>query len=345
MVPWLERPTLDIDLARPIRHLFDQVPAAAITAGRDLLAAVIRELPPSALWLAHAIRWRTANRFQREAVSLARLVGADWRAVMLANVSYDLVLARLGCSTVALPTPGGPVLARNMDWWPEEVLARSSYLVRYHRAGALRFANAGWPGAIGVVTGLSGRGFALALNAVSCPEPFRKTGFPVLLHLRRVLEDARDFQEALTLISRQRLTTSALVTLVGRDNSQRVVIERTPTRHALRWPRNGEALVATNDYRLLARPQAQDGPEIYRTTCHRYEALVDFFAGHRSSQQVSDAALLYILSDPSVIQGITAQHIIMRPRSGEIRLLVPRHLVSESEAESSLDSPVSHPVQ
>jgi hypothetical protein len=228
---------------------------------------------------------------------------------------------------VALPTPSGPVVARNMDWWPEDILAQASYLIRCSQYGALQYANAGWPGAIGVVTGLSARGFAIVLNAVTSPEGIRKTGYPVLLHLRRVLEDARDFDDALAMLSEQTLTASALVTLVGARNEQRVVIERTPTRHAHRLPEGDEPLVATNDYRLLFRPETHEGPVIYQTTCSRYAALCRFFAGHRPDQEVEDAALLYILSDATVIQSITAQHIILRPRQGTTRLFVPRRLM------------------
>jgi hypothetical protein len=335
MVPWVERPTLDIDLAEPPSRRFAAIPTEAFALGRRLLDAVLREVPRGVRLAADWVRLRTGGRFQAEAVSLARQVNAGWRDVMLANISYDLVLASLGCSTVALPTPGGPVVARNMDWWPEDLLARASYLVRCRRAGALQFANAGWPGAIGVVTGLSARGFAVVLNAVLSPEGVRKTGYPVLLHLRRVLEDARDFDDALQMLCRQTLAAPALVTLAGTRNEQRVVVERTPTRHALRWPRGGEPLVATNDYRLLDRPQTHAGPEIYQTTCSRHDALCRFFAGHRPDHEVEDAALLYILADPTVIQGITAQHIILRPRTREVRLFVPRRLLGEAAGETA----------
>jgi hypothetical protein len=228
---------------------------------------------------------------------------------------------------VALPTPSGPVVARNMDWWPEDILAQTSYLIRYSDGGEFQFANAGWPGAVGVVTGLSARGFALVLNAVTSPEGIRRTGYPVLLYLRRVLEDAQDFDEALTLLSEQTLTAPALITLVGTHNEQRVVIERTPRRYAHRWPEGDGPLVATNDYRVLFRPEARDDSVLYRTTCSRYDALCWFFARHRPDQDVEDAALLYILSDPAVIQGITAQHIILRPRQATTRLFVPRRLL------------------
>jgi hypothetical protein len=330
MVPWIERPTVDLDLATPIGRLYDALPADVFHAGRSLLAVVMRDIPRPARALAYLVNLRTGGRFHREAVSLARQVEADWREVILANISYDLVLATFGCSTVVLPTPSGPVVARNMDWWPEDALARASYLFRYFKDGKLRYANAGWPGAIGVVTGLSGRGFAIVLNAVISSEGSSKTGYPVLLHLRRVLEDAEDFDAALKMLAQQHLASPALVTLVGSDNGQRVVIERTPTRHALRWANREEPLVATNDYRLLYKPVTRAGTEIYETTCGRYEALCRFFAGHLADQEVNDAALLYTLSDPTVIQTITAQHIIMRPRTGEIQLFVPRRLLGDS---------------
>jgi hypothetical protein len=324
MVPWLERPTLDIDLAQPMNQRFAAVPTEAFATSHRLLDSVLREVPALARFFADGARVRTGNRFQAEAVAMAQRVGTSWRDVMLANLSYDLTLTKLSCSTVALPTPSGPVVARNMDWWPEDLLAQASYLVRYRHGAELRFANAGWPGAIGVVTGLSGRGFALVLNAVTCPEGIRKTGYPVLLHLRRVLEDARDFDQALTMLSEQTLAAPALLTLVGTKNEQRVVIERTPTRHVLRWPHGDEPLLTTNDYRLLFQPQPGEGPEIHQTSCSRYDSLCRFLAGHRADQEVQDSALLYILSDPTVIQSITAQHIIMRPRQGEVHLWVPR---------------------
>jgi hypothetical protein len=329
MVPWVERPTIEIDLARPVARRYADVPPDARAAGRRILAAVLREAPPSARYLAYGVRLRTGGRFQEEASALARLNGADWRDVLLANVSYDLVLAYFGCSTVALPTPSGPVVARNMDWWPEDVLAQCSYLIRCSHGGAFQFANAGWPGAIGVVTGLSARGFAVVLNAVLSPEGLCKTGYPVLLHLRRVLEDAASFETALKMLAEQRLAAPALFTLVGSRNEERVVVERTPTRHALRWAEADAPLVATNDYRQLAAPVAGGGgaAEIYQTTCGRYEALTRFFARHRPDREVEDTALLYVLSDPEVIQGITAQHILLRPRQGTVRLFVPRRLL------------------
>ncbi|MFM9960453.1 MAG: hypothetical protein ACKV2Q_04425 [Planctomycetaceae bacterium] len=67
-------------------------------------------------------------------------------------------------------------------------------MIRFTRGGELAFANAGWPGAVGIVSGLSARGFAVALNAVGGGSDM--LGYPVLLHLRRVIEEAPDFDGA-----------------------------------------------------------------------------------------------------------------------------------------------------
>lgn len=333
-VPWVESCAWDVDGNLPVSRRFAGVPPDVLPHARRFLAGLQQAFPSRRRFLADLVRLRTLNRFHAETVALARLLDTHWRDVMLANLGYDFTLSVMGCSTVALPTPSGPVLARNVDFQPEDLLARASWVVRYHRDGQLRWANAGWPGAIGAVSGLSGRGFAVALNAVLCPEAFCKTGYPVLLQIRRVLEDAADFDTALAWLAETRLTAPALLTLVGSENDQRVVIERTPRRYALRWARFDDALIATNDYRLLYKPQASEWAEIYRTTCQRYNYLEWSFRNHQPRQEAPPAKLLYVLTDENIRQSITAQHVVMRPRTGTIQSFVPRALVEDLFASS-----------
>jgi hypothetical protein len=326
MLPWVERPTIVIDLGRSARDRAAQIPDDAVGHSRNLLDAIRKEVPDRAIHLAHLVRLRLLGRFMPEVRAASRRIGADWRYVMIANVSYDLLLSQLGCSTVALATPAGPILARNMDWWPEDLLARASYLIRGERSGKLRVAIAGWPGASGVVTGISANGFALALNAVLAPGGTDYAGYPVLLFLRQVLDQAPSFAAARRWLCQKRLATGALVTLVGRDNSERVVIERTPTRHACREPEGNEPLITTNDYRKMnATPKAT--MPLIDSACSRYDRLLDLLAMVKPMRPVSDEELLYGLTDPGVMQNITAQHVIMRPREDSARLFVPRRFL------------------
>lgn len=327
MVPWSERPTLTFDMD-VLRHATQApFPAEAIAAAKGLFHEIQAHIPPKARLLAYLLALRTGNRFGAEFKHAARWIDADPRDVALANLSYDLVVGVLGCSTVVLPTTEGPVIARNMDWQPERAMAKASYLLRHEHRGQWLFTHANTLGASGVVTGLSAKGFAIILNAAIAPDPLCKTGYPVLLHVRRVLEDATDFDDALARLSQQRLTVGALFTLVGTRNEQRVVIERTPKRHALRWGVPGEALLTTNDYRLLDDGANANDPWLLgQTSCGRYDRLQALTA-QRSTNVPSDHELLYWLTDHQVQQTITAQHIIIRPAQGTIRLFVPHDLL------------------
>ena len=329
-VPWIESPVVDIDYGLSIVDRYLELPEQIATQGRRLLAELLQHLPDTAAAVAPIAAETTANRFQPEIASLAKAVGADEQDILIANLSYDLALSLFGCSTVALPTPSGPIVARNMDWPQEKILAQSSCLLKYMQHGKLKFANAGWPGAVGVVTGLSVNGFAIVLNAVNSPEGTNWNGYPVLLHIRRVLEDATDFDDALEQLSQQKLTSSALITLVGTENQQRVVIERTASRYALRWAEPDRPLVTTNDYRLLYKPATSAGSEIYQTTCHRFDYLTSYFEDHTPDLNPCFDEMLFVLTDPNVVQSITAQHIVLRPAINDVKLFVPRKFVSDS---------------
>lgn len=325
MIPWIECPSLDLELDVSPEERVRAVPDELLERSRQLLAAVQAEISGGQRWLADAVHLRTGYRFLEEMKANANQLGVDWRDLTLANLSYELVVGMFACSTIALPTATGPVLARNMDFWPEKWLARASTLIRFTRGGELAFVNAGWPGAVGIVSGLSARGFAVALNAVGGGSDM--LGYPVLLHLRRVLEEAPDFDAAVDWLASERLTAGALFTVVGTENPQRVVVERKPSAFVLRRPVGDESLVTTNDYRLLNVSEHGSVPMLMQTSCSRFDTLSQLFAKHRATESVTDSQLLYALTDPRIRQTITAQHMIFRPREKFVRLFAPRDLV------------------
>lgn len=323
---WVECPSVEFALEANSHQRAAAIPDSFIPPARALLGGLTAEIPRRYRLLADVARLRTANRFHAEIRACATRLEADWRDIMLANISYDLLLATLGCSTVALATPSGPVLARNMDWWPEDLLAQSSLITRWTRGGKLAFASAGWPAAIGAVSGLSARGFGLVLNAVSGPERCNPFGYPMLLFLRRVLEEADGYTEALARLSNTPLASPGLITLVGSRNEERVVIERSPRRAVLRHPEGTAPLVTTNDYRAFGR--AAKGLEMLtESACRRFDVLQAATASATGGREVADEELLYWLCDQEVAQTITAQHVIIRPATATLRLFVPRRLL------------------
>ena len=53
---------------------------------------------------------------------------------------------------------------------------------------------------------------------------------------------------------------------------------------------------------------------IYQTTCRRFDCLTAMCWDMGFGAANRDDGLLYMLTDPNVIQAITAQHVVMRPR-------------------------------
>lgn len=318
----VESPVVDLDLSLPPSERYDYLSLHLVERGKALLAAIGATMPPNARDMAIAALEATDYRFAAEAAALAERHEVGQADIILANISYDLMVNSFGCTTVVLPTPVGPVVGRNMDWPPEGLLAKASCLLRYVKNSELRaplaFAHAGWPGSIGVVTGCSGKGFCLVVNAASHPEPAAKGAYPVLLFLRKVLEDASGFDEALKMLTEQPLAAPAMITLAGSSNEQRVVIERSPSKAALRWGAEGKPLLTTNHYRVLMRPEEQE-------SCPRYARASELL---ENASSLGARELLEILSDPGVIQDITAQHVVMRPVYGQVRLFVPARLMS-----------------
>jgi hypothetical protein len=296
-------------------------PDRLVRASRALLedAALMLRQEPRFVELARSVLPRYPEhrpRIERAAESLR----ADPVDLTLATLSYDLLMGMYGCSTMVLATGDGPLVARNMDWSPTDLIARASCVVPTSHG-----LNAGFVGAPGVVTGLSLRGFAVVLNAVGC-ERLLPDGYPVLLFLRRLLDEATDFDDAVRMARTTPLLSSALLTLAGTSNDQRVVVERSPTRAALRLPEGNKPLVTTNHY--LALQQQGDGCERYRCLSRWAEQL---------PPRPADADALDLLLREPLYCGITAQHIVMHPATGRVRMWVPSALLAGGHAQADGD--------
>jgi predicted choloylglycine hydrolase len=306
--------TIGLDLGLEPKARYAGLPRDAIEGSKNLMEALGGGgLRPGLLAKV------SMSRFELEAEAIAEAHGVTYSAVMGANLSYEAMLG-MGCSTIAIPTDNGPAIVRNMDWIPETLLARASRLLMFHRGGRFEFANAGFSGSIGAVTGMSSRGFGVALNAVFSEEGLDLSGFPVLFMVRTVLEDARDFKDAMDRLMNQKLTLAAMFTLVGTENDERVVIERTPSRGVLRRASGSDPLFTTNHYRAMARPEH----------CPRYDRLSELVVAKRrsSSDPAFQMDMLKILTDEGVRQEITSQHVILCPRLGSIHMYVPFKLIS-----------------
>src|SRR5439155_21699618 len=106
---------------------------------------------------------------------------------------------------------------------------------------------------------------------------------PVVLMIRRVLEECRGFAEAVSLLERSRIAADCLLLVTGTRPGEMVVIERTFTRSAIRGPIDGQVVV-TNEYRTLnGAGRSVDGNRLQETACGRFDRITALLAAERPS--------------------------------------------------------------
>ncbi len=97
--------------------------------------------------------------------------------------------------------------------------------------GRIAWAGVGWPGLVGVVTGVNAHGIAVMVDPARTGDvrPTR-TARPVALLARSVLESAKTLDEAIKLIESTPTLGTAVIVLVDGTSGSWVIVERTPTK-------------------------------------------------------------------------------------------------------------------
>ncbi len=197
-----------------------------------LLPLIARFVDPvSRSWLA-----RHENPYLGEIDAIARLLGSA--GVYFLNVVYEWA-----CSTSAGPDPDGAGmrLIRILDWGLKGT-GRYGVIAR-HETDAGPFYNATWPGYAGVVTAMAPGRFSAAINqapriaevgvrwadeAVARWRMLRRdSGLPATHLLRRVFEEAVDYEAALAMLTDGRIAIAmpAIFAVAGTGHGEAAVVE------------------------------------------------------------------------------------------------------------------------
>ncbi len=313
--------TTTIDLRRAPEDRWHLTPEQQQQA-RELLALYQADLgipPDVGEFLTASARELVRADYWVELESLSRTLGLPLSDTILCNFYYDAIKVVLGCTAFAVDGPGGPLHARNLDWWTgSSILSRYTTTCRFVGGAAGEFTTVGWPGFIGAFSGIAPGRFAITLNAVLSLEP-AIPATPVVLILRSVFEEARSFDAALSSLSAASLPSDSLLLLSGTRAGEHVVIERTPSRFAVRRGQRGFTCV-TNDYRQIQVNADRPRSEILVTSCRRFERIESLLSA--ASPRTPEACFQY-LNDPAVRMQITAQQMVFQPATGQHWVRLP----------------------
>jgi hypothetical protein len=228
----------------------------------DLLAFRLRSrllarvLLPALDRLGRRLLPRFPDAHRRELFAMAAALG-DERRLVRGNTMFDLKDVRpwrlFGCSSMIAgavrTSTGGPILARNLDFFPLGYLHEYG-LVTMHRSPKRRtrpFASIGFPGAVGVFSGMNDAGLTAVTHDVFHPggRGFNLKGEPFACLCRRVLESCSRVREAEELFNSVERTTS--VSMAVCDPFDQAVFELSPESVVRREPERN-ALVCTNHF-------------------------------------------------------------------------------------------------
>ena len=247
-----------------------------------------------------------------EIKSLAAAVGLDEREIMLGQCFLDLT-AMTACSTVTLPASASPDgvarFGRNLDFPSFNVADKQTVVLIFRPEGRYALASVGWPGMVGVLSGMNEHGLALANMEVDRPRRM-PVAMPYSLLYRTVLERCKTVDEAIELLKiTPRQTANNLMLMDA--SGDRAVVEITPENVTVRRAPNSAALISTNHHR--GRDLDTSG------RCDRFDYLHDTSAkefGHLSVEGVESML-------GHVAQGkMTLQSMVFEPSNRVIYLAV-----------------------
>ena len=256
-----------------------------------------------------------------------------YQRMLFLHALYDIALPLehsplIGCTSFAFRgADGDELVGRAFDFEAGEVFDRDKVVYLVREEGAVPFASVAWPGFIGVVTGMNAEGVVLVVHGARGGEPSPE-GMPVAFSLRETLAHARTADEAVALLSAQRVMVSHIVFVADGEGNVDLV-ERAPGQDA--YVRKGrERLWVTN---ALEGPLATD-PRNLRvrettSTDERAARVAELFDGPSPPHDVRDAVAVLRdhgcakgvacdLGDRRAIDGLVATHGIVADATARV---------------------------
>ena len=252
--------------------------------------------------------------------------GFDLTRLAVLNAFDDLAGAwthrSLACSAFAIRGRGGMIVGRNLDYpvIPQCLAALNTTFI-VQPQGRIPFVSWGWPGYIGVVTGINAQRLSLSL-LTSPTHDVSIRGTPEGLVNRLLLEETTTPHEAFDRLGSLQRTIGNNLLLATPAEAH--VIESSHSRTKIRAVAM-DRLVVTNHYHLPEMATLQAG---FATFPHSpldsrflslegsQERATDIAAQLHVGMTVEQA--MHVLTEPSLVSGGQVQSIVMDLAGGDI---------------------------
>ncbi len=304
------------------------------------------------------------NPYRQEMLAVARLCDIPKRDALLANFAYEIAqldqypidqLAKMasrfesewkdirntpkqsadirnsskkspvmGCTTgAAYYEKLGMIHLRTLDW-SVKGLGRHTVITHFSGAEAGDFYSVGWPGFVGVLSGMAPGRFSATINQAP---PFGNPAlqWPPSHLLRSLFETCETYDLALKALLDTPVCVPAFVTLVGIKAGEAAIVEMTPERNVAHPMRQQKPIAIANDY--LSGKMRQECGLSSRTVSPGRKGLVSESRRNALLEIMNQRKpatlprLFSMLEQEEIETAATAQQMVFLPAKGKLYVL------------------------
>jgi len=189
----------------------------------------------------------------------------------LGHAMQDYML--VGCSSFATwgtqSADSSLLIGRNFDFYVGDAFAENKQVAFYTPDQGYKFVSVGWPGMIGVLSGMNETGLTVTINAAKSAVP-TGSATPISILTREILQYASTIDEAFAIAKKRKTFVSESILIGSAKDGKAAIIEKSPEKTVLFKGKESDRLISTNHYQSEEFSKDERNMENIRTSDSPY---------------------------------------------------------------------------
>lgn len=213
----------------------------------------------------------------------------------LGHAMQDYML--VGCSSFATwgsqSADSTLLIGRNFDFYVGDAFAENKLVTFCHPDKGHNFVSIGWPGMIGVLSGMNEAGLTVTINAAKSAVP-TSSATPISILTREILQYASNIEEALAIARKRKTFVSESILIGSAKDGRAAIIEKSPEKTVLFSGKEKDRIICTNHYQSEEFSKDERNMENIRTSDspYRFARLKELLDENRPMDPVKAASVL-----------------------------------------------------